>query len=403
MRYAELSLQTHRAAPANVRSQGAAWLIRAGYISHSGQTLPMGERALTRIQTFLSTSANFRQIGLTTLKGAHETYYPTPVGTRDLLFCQNCGYAARAETAQTQKVSPAPESAAPLEKVPTPNCPTIESLAVFLGISAAQTAKALMFVREQDQGFLFVVIRGDTTLSEAKLEALVGKFRLATEAEIRAVGAIPGYASPVGVQNAQIIIDDLITNSANLVAGANQAGYHLLHTNHHRDYSANRIADLTQANPGEACLACGSPLAASKGWVLASAATFDPDKILLALAELHHDEKGLTLPALVAPFEIYLMQVPGKTLETLPAAQDLYKTLTTANLTVFFDDRNERAGVKFNDADLVGCPIRITLGERGLQTGVVEVKERQASEPAWVGLSEVIHHCQSILQRKTES
>jgi prolyl-tRNA synthetase len=97
------------------------------------------------------------------------------------------------------------------------------------------------------------------------------------------------------------------------------------------------------------------------------------------------------------------MQVPGKTLETLPAAQDLYKTLTTANLTVFFDDRNERAGVKFNDADLVGCPIRITLGERGLQTGVVEVKERQASEPAWVGLSEVIHHCQSILQRKTES
>ncbi len=407
MRYNELSIQTHREAPANARSAGQSWLVRAGYVSHSGQLLPLGERALERIRAYLKTPADFQQIGLATLTGACETYSPTPVGSHDLLHCPACGTAARAETARAKKAALATEMPAPPEKVLTPDCPTIESLAAFLGIPTTKTAKALMFVstgspkspdfgqtaesRETfDSKFVFVVIRGDMALSEAKLEALVGKFRLATEDEIRAVGAVPGYASPVGVRNARIIADELIPQSANLVAGANEAGYHLLNTNYGRDYSAEIVADLTQANPGDPCAECGALLEATRGWVLASQAGFDCEKILFALAEAHNDEKGLAFPTPVAPFDIYLMQVPGKTLDTLPAAEELYQKLQAAGFPVLFDDRNERAGVKFNDADLLGCPIRITVGERGLQNGMVEVKGRSASETQQIALDSVI-------------
>lgn len=404
MRYNNLPLQTHREAPANARSEGQSWLVRAGYLSHSGQLLPLGERALARIQAFLRAPADFRQIGLTTLDGAPEHYYPTLVGSHDLLFCPSCGYAARAETAQCQKASPATEASAAPEKVLTPDCPTIESLATFLGIPTAKTAKALMFVSSDPipessnsllSKFIFVVVRGDTALSEAKLEALAGKFRLATEDEIRAVGAVPGYASPIGVKNARILVDELIPVSPNLVAGANETGYHLLNTNYGRDYVAETVADLAQAVPGDPCIRCAGPLSETRGWILASAAGFDPERILLSLAETHHDDKGLTLPAPVAPFDIYLMHVPGKTMDTLPAAEDLYEKLQAAGLSVLFDDRNDRAGVKFNDADLVGCPIRITLGERGLQNGMVEVKKRNQGEVEQIPLAEITERLRS--------
>jgi prolyl-tRNA synthetase len=191
------------------------------------------------------------------------------------------------------------------------------------------------------------------------------------------------------VTNAKIIVDDLVPQSANLVAGANEVGYHLLNTNYGRDYVAETVADLTQAAPGDPCVRCASALSATRGWILASEAGFDPEKILLALAESHHDDKGLSLPTPVAPFDIYLMHVPGKTMDTLPAAEDLYAKLQAAGISVLFDDRNDRAGVKFNDADLVGCPIRITVGERGLQNGMVEVKRRSGGEVEQVALGVV--------------
>jgi prolyl-tRNA synthetase len=174
------------------------------------------------------------------------------------------------------------------------------------------------------------------------------------------------------------------------VAGANEAGYHLLNTNYGRDYSAEIVTDLTLANPGDPCVECGASLEATRGWVLASQAGFDYEKILFALAEAYNDEKGLTFPAPVAPFDIYLMQVPGKTLDTLPVAEELYQKLQAAGFPVLFDDRNERAGVKFNDADLLGCPIRITVGERGLQNGMVEVKARWASETQQIALDSIV-------------
>jgi prolyl-tRNA synthetase len=396
MKYTRLGLQTHRENPANARSQGQALLVRAGYLSHGGQILPLGERALERIRAFFTTPDAFRQIGLPVLGGAPETCYPSPAGLRDLLFCPGCRAAARAETARAKKESLAPEPPAALERISTPDCPTIESLATFLGISQQKTAKALMFVREVDRRFVFVVIRGDTTLSQAKLTRLVGEVRLANETEIRAVGAVPGYASPLGVRNALIVVDELIPPAPNLAAGANETGYHLKNVNYGRDYRAELIADLTQASPGDPCFACGAGhLQASKGWALAVENRFDSEEILFALAEAFHDEKGLCLPPPAAPFDVTLMHIPGKTIDTRPDAEALYHSLTEVGLAVLFDDRDERAGVKFNDADLVGAPVRITVGERALQNGMVELKRRRQAEVSQIPLEAV---AQAIFQ-----
>jgi prolyl-tRNA synthetase len=259
-----------------------------------------------------------------------------------------------------------------------------------LNVPKEKTAKAVMFTRLSDNRFVFVVVRGDMQMSEAKLKNLVGDVRTATAEEISAAGAAAGYASPVGLKNALIIVDDLIPQSPNLAAGANEAGYHLLNTNCGRDYSPELVADLTQAKAGDSCFGCGNPLSASSALSLATRSEFDFPNILLALAETHHDDKGLTLPKSAAPFDAYLMHVPGKQMDTRAQAEEIYNQLQAAGFSVLFDDRDERAGVKFNDADLVGCPIRITVGEKALQNGMVELKPRTEKENRLVPVEKII-------------
>ncbi len=144
--------------------------------------------------------------------------------------------------------------------------------------------------------------------------------------------------------------------SSNLAAGANEPGYHLKNTNYGRDYSAEVVADVVQAGAGDACPNCGTPLNSPNAELLADETGFYYENILAALAEVHHDDKGLTLPASAAPFDVYLMQLPGKEMDTKAKAEELYSSLQSAGISVLFDDRAERAGVKFNDADLIGCP-----------------------------------------------
>jgi prolyl-tRNA synthetase len=391
MKFSQFPIQTHRENPANARSEGQALLVRGGYVSHSGEILPLGQLAIERIQKLATADSSFLfHLDLPHLSGKDETYFPLSIGSTELLSCASCGFVSRLELAPVKKTVFSTEEPAAVEKVLTPDCPTIESLAVFLGMPQEKTAKALMFVRKSDEKFVFVVVRGDMTMSDAKLANLVGDIRLATEAEIRAVSAVPGYASPIGVKNALIVVDDLIPQSPNLVAGANEAGYHLKNVNCGRDYQPELVADLVLAAAGDPCANCGVPLEAFKAWVLISDGKFDFEKILFALAEAHHDEKGLMLPASAAPFDMYLMHVPGKTMDTREPAEKLYGELTAAGLSVFFDDRDERAGVKFNDADLVGCPVRVTVGERGLQNGMVELKKRSSFENQSIALAEII-------------
>lgn len=363
-------------------------------------------------------------------KLAHEYMYLTPIGEDTLLLCDNCGYAANRQIAKFTKSAASAEPAAPMEKIATPSTTTIESLAKFLNIRETQTAKAVFMVAtiteesEDVERFIFAIVRGDMELNETKLGNTVKAkaLRPAQENEIRAVGAVPGYGSPVGVKNCIIIVDELVAQSSNLVAGANEDGYHLKNVNYGRDYQAQIVADITAAREGDPCPECQHALRAVRGvevgnifqlgtrYTEAMGGKFlDKDgkqqpvimgsygigvtRLLACVAEEHHDERGLIWPVSVAPYQVYLASLPGGENE----AAKLYADLWAQKVEVLYDDRDERAGVKFNDADLIGLPLRVTVSKRSLEAGGVEFKRRDGDQVEVIPLADIVAKIKSEL------
>ena len=375
-------------------------------------------------------------------KLAHEYMYLTSIGEDTLLLCDGCGYSANRQVARFQKPPAAPEDLKPIEKVRTPACKTIEDLANYLGQPKSKTAKAVFFMASIPEGeeltekFIFAVIRGDMELNETKLANAVGArdLRSATEDEIKAIGAVPGFASPlnlVGETHApslQIVVDDSIPSSPNLVAGANETDTHLLNTNYPRDYQADLVTDIAAADEGTACPECGHSLRMARGVEVGNifklgtrysdslGCTFlDRDgqqkpvimgsygigvgRLLACVAEEHHDQHGLVWPITVAPFHVHLVLLRGKgTPQAEETADRLYTDLKAAGIEVLYDDRDESPGVKFNDADLIGCPVRITVSERALAQAGVEMKLRRDQEKIIVPLPEVLERLRSVIQ-----
>ncbi len=370
-------------------------------------------------------------------KLAHEYMYLSPIGEDTLILCDRCGYRANRQVARFQKAPAAPEELMPLEKVHTPACKSIEDLANFLGVPKSRTAKAVFFMARISQNpmisevkegskeqFIFAVIRGDMELNETKLANAVGasELRPATEEEIKAIGTVPGFASPVSLKvkssDCLIVMDDSIPTSPNLVAGANEMDTHLLNTNYPRDYAADSVADIAAANEGHTCPDCGSPLRTERGVEVgnifklgtrysdALGCTFlDKDgqpkpvimgsygigvgRLLACVAEEHHDEHGLIWPVTVAPYQVHLVLLRGKnTPQAEKTANKLYVELRAAGVEVLYDDRDESPGVKFKDADLIGLPVRLTVSERALAQGGVEMKLRSKTEKVIIPLAE---------------
>ena len=361
---------------------------------------------------------------------AHEYMYLTAVGEDTLILCRNCGYAANRQIARFAKSTPAPEDQKPIEKVATPDCKSIEALANFLGVPKSKTAKAVfMIAGHEEEGrtreeFIFAVVRGDMDVNETKLSNAVKAdwLRPATDEEIRATGATPGYASPIGLSNVTVVVDEAVPASPNLVAGANEAGYHLLNTNIGRDYAATLITDLAAAGDGDACINCGQPLYTSRGvevgnifklgtrysaainaTFLAADGTEKPivmgsysigsGRLLACVAEEHHDDKGLLWPITVAPYQVHLVAL-GET-ET---ADRVYEALKKASIEVLYDDRSESPGVKFADADLIGLPIRLTVASKALKNGGIELKRRDQAEKTIVPEADLIARVQSEIK-----
>ncbi|MBX3004660.1 MAG: proline--tRNA ligase [Anaerolineales bacterium] len=354
---------------------------------------------------------------------AHEYMYLTPVGEDTLVLCDACGYRANRQIARVRKEQPVAEAAAALEKVATPAVSTIEALANFLNIPKAKTAKAVFMTATfkgdegESQKLVFAVVRGDMEVNETKLTNAIkaAELRPAHEDEIRAVGAVPGYASPIGLQGALIVVDDLVEQSANLVAGANEDGFHYLNTNYGRDYKADIVADIVAAEDGHACVNCGKPVRTSRGVevgnifklgtrysaslganfldaegaerpVVMGSYGIGSGRMLACIAEEHNDEKGLIWPITTAPYEVHLVSLRGG--EAIAA--QLYEDLRAAGLDVLFDDRDESPGVKFNDADLIGLPIRLTVSQRSLQAGGVEFKLRREADRSIVAQADAV-------------
>jgi prolyl-tRNA synthetase len=345
-----------------------------------------------------------------------DFYFETPVGGMTVLRCPSCGYADDQRTARFRRPAVEPEAQLPLEKVHTPDCKTIAALSKYLRVPESRTAKAV-FLREVFGGRLvFALVRGDMDVSLQKLKRHV-MTEPADEDEIRAAGAEPGYGSPIKLKKrkALVIVDELIPASFNLVGGANESEYHYKNVNYGRDFTANIVSDIALAHAGDPCFRCGTPLEAVPAAPLANlhfraangdAPTFtdadgqqspvhvgffrvDMGRLFAALAETHHDDRGLTLPPTVAPFDVHLLALAGKSAAVRAGADELYEKLKGAGYSVLYDDRDERPGVKFNDADLIGCPVRLTLGEKNLEKGMVEVKRRRDSESKLIPVGDV--------------
>lgn len=377
---------------------------------------------------------------------AHEFMYITPIGEDTLLICDNCGYAANRQIARFRKAVPESEDSRPLEKVATPNSKTIQDLADYLEVPKSRTAKAVFLMaaipqaNEVQDRLIFAIVRGDMEVNETKLANALKAMELrpAREEEVLAVGAIPGYASPIGLKGAIVVVDDVIPNSANLVAGANQEGFHFLNVNYGRDYQAEIITDIASAEEGNPCPDCGQPMKIARGvevgnifklgtryseamgcYFLDQAGQPKPvimgsygigsGRLLACIAERHHDKNGLVWPVTIAPYLIHLIVLGKKSSQevvtpdskhpisnTHETAEGIYHDLLAKGVEVLFDDRNESPGVKFNDADLIGIPIRLTISDRSLQAGGVEFKRRDQPDRA------VIPFDQLILKIETE-
>ncbi len=346
---------------------------------------------------------------------SHEFMLPHPDGEDTFIHCETRDYAANVERAEFQLPQVESEPLQEPARVGTPGCETIADVADFVGVPIEKTLKAV-FYTTGDGDLVLVVIRGDLEVNEAKLQKLVPGAALepALEEDVRNVGAEPGYGSPVGLDvrralgdtGVLVVADRSIRKGSNFVAGANRHGYHLVGVNYPRDFAVTILVDVAQAEAGHLCPRCGGTLVARSAIELGhcfklgthyaeavGASYLDADgdehpivmgsygigvgRLMAAVIEEHHDEYGIIWPPALAPFEVYLLTL-GTDQEVRERAEFFCAGLVEAGLDVLLDDREESAGVKFTDADLIGCPVRATVSRRSLERGGVELKARWA-------------------------
>ena len=338
-------------------------------------------------------------------------------GEAELVWC-DCGFAADTEAA-TAGIAIVEGESGELTKVHTPGCATIADLAAFLGVSEAGTRKALAIVTGEGKPAV-VFVPGDHEMNDVKAEHAFGEFHLMTDEEIEYYGLVKGFIGPVGLPEGVLAFADAsLRESAWWVCGANEADYHYVHANLGRDFAIadDCWVDVVTAQEGDACPRCGKPLHGARGievsqvfqlgtkYSEAMGATFmDEDgkekpfqmgcygigvsRTLQAVVEQHHDEAGIVWPVCVAPYEVEVVPLDVKG-EVFEVAQTIATAAVEAGLEVVVDDRKERAGVKFADADLMGYPYQVVLGRRGVKAGVAEVKDRATGERVEVPLDEV--------------
>ncbi len=352
-------------------------------------------------------------------KVSHEFMAVSDSGEDVLVTCTKCDYAANLDKATFVRTEGVQGAALEIEEVATPDCKTIEALAAYLGVATRQTLKAV-FYTTQDGEVIVALIRGDLEVNLTKLSNALGgaDLHVSTEEELRGVGIVAGYASPVGLRKARVVADDSIQMGSNFVAGANREGYHLKNVNYPRDFSVALLTDIAQARAGAQCTQCGGTLQTTRGIEVghlfklgtrysdAMGARFqDKDgkehpvvmgsygigtgRLMSVIIEQHHDERGIVWPVSVAPYQLHLVSL-GSMPEVVSTSEEVYKTLLDAGHEVLYDDRDESAGVKFADADLIGVPWRLAVSPKTLAEDSVELKARSEATPHLVKRSELL-------------
>ncbi len=358
-------------------------------------------------------------------KDSQEFIALTEAGEDDVLLCSQCGYAANREKAEFQRDMVPQEPEETLTEVYTPGCMSISDLSSFLHVPASRTLKCVCYVASNTP--ILVALRGDLEVNEIKLVHVLSQegistldLHLATPAELEVAGIVAGYTSPLGKGNAiKIVADTSLLSGSNYVAGANRVDYHVLHANYPRDFRVDVWADLATAYDGATCQCCGGTLKMLRGsevghifklgsrysesfgaTFLDAAGIAQPllmgcyglgiSRTIAAVVEQRHDERGMLWPFSIAPYHVALVGLDLDRVEIRQAAEQLYADLQAAGVEVCFDDRAETAGVKFNDADLIGLPLRVVVSKRSLRNGGVELALRERKQGRIVPLAEAV-------------
>ncbi|MEO0278971.1 MAG: proline--tRNA ligase [candidate division WOR-3 bacterium] len=359
---------------------------------------------------------------------SHEFMVWADNGEDIIVYCSICGYSANRERASCMVEDATPtEDIMDPEEVYTPNVRTIEEVSSFLGIEPSRLLKSLLY--KTDKGFVLFLVPGDRELNEAKAKRLLGvdDLTMASYDEIIEIaGSPPGFVGPVGLaKRVKIVADRTVKNGRNFVSGANKEDYHVKNLTPEVHFNVDVYGDIVFVEEGDKCPKCGSMLNFSRGievghifklgtkYSSSMGATFlDEDgkekpfvmgcygigvsRILSAVIEQNHDEDGIIWPITVAPFEVYLVATNVRDADVLRVSEELYKSMLDEGIEVLYDDRDERAGVKFKDADLIGIPIRVTVGERNVREGFVELKLRESKDMIKVPIEAALNEVKRI-------
>ena len=353
-------------------------------------------------------------------KDSHEFLSATETGEDTVITCPSCSYTANAEKAESTYSEVPAELEQSLAEVSTPGIKTIAGLAELLGVPESKTLKAVFYMSDGEP--VFVTIRGDLDVNEVKLKnALHSRdLRLAEDHEVKAAGLVAGSASAIGLSGIKRVADLSITKGANFVVGANKPDTHFQGANYPRDFQTDILIDIALAQPGQLCPRCGHVLEATKGIEVGhifKLGTFFSEalgadfldregkqqpiimgcygigvgRLLAAAVEQNNDENGIVFPIPIAPYQAHLVGLNMSNQEVAQAADKLYQELEADGIEVLYDDREDAAaGVKFNDADLLGLPVRLVVSPRNMKNGAVEIKGRADSEAGSVALDSVV-------------
>ncbi|NPV25962.1 MAG: proline--tRNA ligase [Firmicutes bacterium] len=365
---------------------------------------------------------------------SHEFMVLAESGEAEVVFCQVCDYAANVEKAECQpQVEPAEVKHLKRERVFTPGVQTVEEVANFFKVSPKQVIKTLFY--QADDQVIAVLLRGDRRINETKLKNLVKCLRLelADDATVeRVTGAPPGSVGPIGLTGIKVYADLEVPFVIEAIVGANQVNYHWQGITPGVDFSLDVVADLRTMEAGEPCPKCASPVTVARGIEVGHifklgtkysevlGAKFLNEKgqelpmvmgcygigvsrTMAAAVEQNYDQDGIKWPMPIAPFHVIVVPVSTHDAEQMRVAEELYQGLLRSGLEVVVDDRNERAGVKFKDADLIGYPIRVTVGAKALKEGQVEVKKRQTGEQFFVPLPEAVDYIAKLVKEEIQA
>ena len=349
---------------------------------------------------------------------SHEFTAISEVGESEIAYCEACSMAATVERAECVDAAPQDDIAMlPMEEVHTPGTKTIEDVAAFLGLDKTQTIKALLFVtydnEGKENGYVAAFVRGDRELNMTKLVNALGipehAIEFADEAKMAAAtGCVGGFTGPTKLHDCTIVVDSELPGLKNLCAGACREDYHLINVNYGRDYEGDIVTDIKVLAEGDACPVCGAPVKHARGievgqvfklgtkYSEAMGATYKDENMkdhpivmgcygigvtrtMAAIIEQHHDDNGIIWPVAVAPYHVIITVMKPDDETQASVADDIYSRLMKAGVEMMLDDRKERPGVKFKDADLLGIPVRITVG-RGAADGIIEYKMRRDAD-----------------------